>query len=132
LKKYPCLHPLLRRIYQGLPQVQSERASYHDTVTKPRHMPDDHRCLCHESLGDTCDRETFFAEILIPKVSEHFTNLRSFQFNGSSLAADVNSAEVIVVLRQQQCEFLLSFLESYNKPPVRCKAQDMGFSSAGY
>src|SRR4051794_7546457 len=67
LKKYPCLHPLLRRVYQSLPQVQSERASDHDTVTKRSNVPDDHRCLRHESLGDTCNRETFFPEILIPK-----------------------------------------------------------------
>jgi hypothetical protein len=39
---------------------------------------------------------------------------------------------MIVVLQQQRCEPLLSFLESYNKPPVRCKSQGIGFTSAGY
>src|ERR1700730_18792522 len=91
-------HPLLRRIYQSLPQMQSERASDHDTVTKRSNVADDHRCLRHESLGDTCNRETFFPEILIPKMGEHFTNLRSFKFNGSSLAADINNTEMIVAL----------------------------------
>ena len=60
-------------------------------------MADDHRGLRHESLGDTGNRETFFPEILIPEMGEHFTNLRSFQFNGSSLAADINCAEMMVV-----------------------------------
>src|SRR5258708_39222178 len=79
--KYPCLHPLLRRVYQSLPQVQCERASDHDTVAKRSNRPDDHRCLCHESLADTCNRKTFFPEILIPKVGQHLADLRSFKFN---------------------------------------------------
>ena len=131
LKKYPCLHPLLRRVYQGLPQVQSERASDHDTVTKQSNMVDDHRSLRHESLGDTCNRETFLAEILFPQMGEHVTCIWSFQFNRRSLAADIDYAEMIVVLQPQRFELLLSFLASYNKPPVRCKAQGMGFTSTG-
>ena len=67
-------------------------------------MADDHRCLRHESLGDTSNRKTFFAEILLPKMGEHFTSIRSFQFNGSSLAADINYAEMIVVIQPQRCE----------------------------
>src|SRR3990170_1884243 len=33
-KNYPRLHPLRRRVHQRLSQMQSERASDHDTVTK--------------------------------------------------------------------------------------------------
>ena len=58
--------------------------------------------------------KSFYPEILIPKVSEHFTNLRSFKFNGRSLAADIHYAEMIVVLQYQRCKLLLSFLKSYN------------------
>ena len=94
-------------------------------------MEDDHRCLRHEPLGDTCNGKTFFPEILLPKVGEHFTNLRSFKFNGSSLAANINCAEMIVVVQPQRCELLVTFLESYNKSPVRCKAQSLGFTSVG-
>ena len=39
---------------------------------------------------------------------------------------------MIVVFQRQRCELLFSFRESYNKPPVRCKAQRLGFTSAGY
>src|SRR4051794_19836549 len=33
-----------------------------------------------------------------------------------------------MILVPQLCELLLIFLESYNKPPVRCKTQGMGFT----
>ena len=89
-------------------------------------MIHDHWGLRHQSLGDGCDRKTFFAEILIPKVCEQFTNLGSFQFNRRSLAADIDHAEMIVVLQRQRCELLLCFLKSYNKPPVRGKTKEHG------
>jgi hypothetical protein len=65
-------------------------------------MENDHRCLRHDSLGNASNRETFFAEILIPKMGKHFTNLRPFKFNSSSLAADINYAEMIVVILSPQ------------------------------
>jgi hypothetical protein len=39
---------------------------------------------------------------------------------------------MIVVLQPKRCEFLLSILKSYNKPPVWCEAQGIGFTSTGY
>src|SRR5204863_7013543 len=99
---------------------------------KRSHVADDHRCLRHESLGDTSDRETFFAEILIPKMGEYFSNIRSFKFNRSSLFADINCAVMILVIQQQRCELLLNFLESYNKPPIRSQTQGMDFTSTRY
>ena len=33
VKKYSCLDQLLCRVHQGPPQMQSERASDHDTIT---------------------------------------------------------------------------------------------------
>ena len=92
-------------------------------------MPNDHGSFRHESLRDTCNRKTFFAEILLPKMSEHFMNLWSFKFNGSSLAADINYAEMIFIIQTQFCESLLSVLESNNKPPVWRKTQDISFTS---
>jgi hypothetical protein len=69
-------------------------------------MADDHRCLRHESLGDTCNRELFFPEILLPKVGEHFTSLGPSKFNGRSLAADINYAEMMVPFNRTGESFL--------------------------
>src|SRR5436190_20115691 len=112
--------------------MQSKRASDHDTVTMWCNMKEDHWCLCHESLGNTSDRKTFIPQILFPKMGEHFMRIRSFQFNGRSLAADIHYAEMIIVVPPQRCEFLFRFRKSYYQPPVRCKTERMNFSSTGY
>src|SRR5690349_11459350 len=84
-------------------------------------MANDYRRLRHESLRNTSNRETPFTKVLLPKLCEHFANIKSFKFNGSSLAAYINYTKMMIV--SQPFQLLPGFRQSNNKPPVRCKAQ---------
>src|ERR1700753_3477924 len=112
--------------------MQGERATNHHEIAKRRSVPNDHGRLGHETRRDTCNGEIFFAEILLPEMSKHFTGNWSFQFNGRSLPAHINCAEMIFVFQSHLRKLLHCFPESYNEPPVWCKTKCMDIFVSAY
>ena len=82
-------------------------------------MPDDHRCLRHETLRYDSNRKIPVAEILLPQIGEYLTRMRPLQFNRRTLTANIDDAEMMLILHPQWREALHRILYSDNQPPIR-------------